>query len=556
MNNIEKYNNWIKNASDNTVKAQLNAMSGDEDAINDAFYRDLEFGTGGLRGVMGAGTNRMNIYVIRKATQGLSDYLKSGNKEKYAVAIGYDSRHFSREFACAAAEVFAANDITSFVYDRLVPTPCLSFAVREVGCDAGVMITASHNPSEYNGYKVYGADGCQITTEAADKILAEINKLDIFEDVKTMPFFEGSSKGLIRFIDPTLYSEFSNRILSLSKLYDAPCDFGIKIVYTPLNGAGLIPVTEVLSKAGFENVSIVEAQSAPDGDFPTCPYPNPEIPEAMELGISIAKDMEADVLMATDPDSDRCGIAIPSGGDFKLLNGNETGILLLNYVCERMKMTNTFPANPVFIKTIVTTPLAEKIAESFGIKTINVLTGFKFIGEQIGKLEAEGREADYVFGFEESCGYLSGTHVRDKDAVNASLLIAEMCGYYKALGISLAEKLECIYKEFGTSESALHSYSFPGESGFNRMKDLMDSVRAGLKKDGTFGKIKVQEYTDYINGIDGLPKSDVVSLKISPDESIIIRPSGTEPKLKAYITAKDKAGTDRLSKITDEFFKA
>ncbi len=556
MNNIEKYNIWLKNASDETVRAQLASMQGDADAINDAFYRDLEFGTGGLRGVMGAGTNRMNVYVIRKATQGLSDYLNSGNKEKYAVAIGYDSRHFSREFACATAEVFAANGITSFIYDRLVPTPCLSFAVREIGCDAGVMITASHNPSEYNGYKVYGADGCQITTEAADKILSEINKLDIFDDVKVMPFFEGTTNGLIRFIDPTLYSEFSNRILSLSKLYDAPCDYGIKIVYTPLNGAGLIPVTDVLSKAGFDNVSIVEAQSAPDGDFPTCPYPNPEIPEAMELGIRAAKELEADVLMATDPDSDRCGIAVPCGEDYKLLNGNETGILLLNYVCERMKAADAFPENPVFIKTIVTTPLAERIAESFGIKTINVLTGFKFIGEQIGLLEKEGREADFVFGFEESCGYLSGTHVRDKDAVNASLLIAEMCGYYKARGISLFEKLLSIYKEYGTSKSVLHSYSFPGESGFNRMKALMDSVREGLKTDGSFGGIKVLEFKDYIDGIDGLPKSDVVSLKISPDESIIIRPSGTEPKLKAYITARDDSGTKSLSKISDGFFKA
>ncbi|MGI6053141.1 MAG: phospho-sugar mutase [Bilifractor sp.] len=532
-----EYNRWLECANDDPdVQQELKSMADAADQIEDAFYRDLAFGTGGLRGVIGAGTNRMNIYTVGKATQGLSDYIiKKYPAESRSVAISYDSRIKSDLFAKVTAGVLAANGIRVWIWPQLMPTPCLSFAARELKCSAGVMITASHNPSKYNGYKVYGDDGCQITTEAASTILAEIEKLDIFKDVKSISFEDGVNNDLIKYIPDSVYTDFTEAVKSQTMLTDKDqIDKNVAIVYSPLNGTGLKPVTRALSESGFTNITVVKEQEQPDGNFPTCPYPNPEIRAAMELGMKYATEKDADLLLATDPDCDRVGIAVKNkDGEFQLLSGNETGMLLLDYICSRRLANGTMPEDPVMVKTIVTIDMAERIAAHYGVRTINVLTGFKFIGEQIGFLEKKGRANSYIFGFEESYGVLSGTYVRDKDAVDGAFLICEMFAYYKTQGISLLDKLDELYKTYGYCLNTLHSYEFDGQAGFEKMQKIMKSFRQGITEIG--GK-KVRKCLDYSAGINGLPKSDVLKFLLEDDCSVVVRPSGTEPKLKTYIS--------------------
>ena len=525
----KEYERWLMNAADEDIKTELESMN--EKAKEDAFYRDLAFGTGGLRGVIGAGTNRMNVYVVAKASQGLSHYLL----ERYtnpSVVIGYDSRIKSDLFARTAAGVFAANGITVRFWPQLTPVPTVSYAVRKLGASAGVMITASHNPSKYNGYKVYGDDGCQITTEAAASIFSFISALDIFTGVKSMDFEDGLEAGKIQYIEDEVLTDFIEAVKKESVLYGDEVDKNVAIVYSPLNGTGLIPVTRALSESGYTNITVVEEQRLPDGNFPTCKKPNPEEKEAMVLGLEYCRKTGADLLIATDPDCDRVGIAVKDGEDYKLLSANETGILLLDYICSQRLKHEKMPDHPVFCKTIVTTDLAEKIADHYGVETINTLTGFKFIGEVIGRLEEQGREQDYICGIEESYGYLTGTYVRDKDAVNAAFMICEMFAFYKTRGISLLEKLDEIYEQFGYCLNTLHSYRFPGSSGMKMMSEIMSEFHKGLDE---IGGSKVVRTEDYSKGLNGLPKSDVLKF-YTEFGSVVVRPSGTEPKLKTYIT--------------------
>lgn len=539
MNYKKEYKRWLEKASDEDVAKELREM--DDTQAEDAFYRNLVFGTGGLRGTIGAGTNRMNVYTVAKASQGLSDYLVK-NYENPSVAIGYDSRIKSDLFAKVSAGVFAANGIQVHIWPQLMPVPTVSFATRYLGTSAGVMVTASHNPSKYNGYKVYGADGCQITTEAAGEILDEIEKLDIFEDVKLGDFEESVENGFIRYISEDVYTDFVEAVKQQSVLGEAQADKNVGIVYSPLNGAGLQPVIRTLKESGFTNITIVKEQEQPDGNFPTCPYPNPEIKEAMALGIEYAKKCSADILLATDPDCDRVGIAVKNrAGEYVLLSGNETGILLLDYVCARRVAMDTMPANPVMVKTIVTMDLGERIAAHYGVKTINVLTGFKFIGEQIGLLEKAGRSDRYIFGFEESYGYLTGPYVRDKDGVDAAFMICEMFAYYAAKGISLLDKLNELYAEYGYCLNTLHSYEFEGAAGFRKMQDIMAKLHEGVTM---IGSKRVQKILDYSKGLDGLPKSDVLKYLLEDNCSVVVRPSGTEPKLKIYISVSAESRED------------
>lgn len=534
------YEKWVAEAAnspfaDPDVVQELAAMQGKADQIQDAFYRDLAFGTGGLRGVIGAGTNRMNVYTVAKASQGLANYVKKQFPEgQRRIAVSYDSRIKSDLFSKVAAGVFAANGIRVSIYPQLMPTPCLSFAVRQLGCAAGVMVTASHNPSKYNGYKVYGADGCQITTKAAGEILAEIEALDLFADVQTMDFQAGLDAGLIAYIPEEVYTAFVEAVKKQSVLGTAEIKKDIAIVYSPLNGTGLRPVLRTLRESGYSNITVVKEQEQPDGNFPTCPYPNPEIKEAMALGMEYAKKHNADLLLATDPDCDRVGIAVKNqNGEYVLLSGNETGVLLLDYLCSRRLENGTMPKDPVLVKTIVTTDMGEQIADHYGVKTVNVLTGFKFIGEQIGLLEQQGKADSYLFGFEESYGYLSGCYVRDKDAVNGAFLICEMFCYYASQGISLLEKLEELYQIYGYRLNTLHSYEFDGAAGFEKMQNIMKAFRSGISG---FGGKSVVKTLDYLPGLDGLPKSDVLKFLLEDNGSVVVRPSGTEPKLKTYIS--------------------
>ena len=551
---LEQYQSWVKNAlADTDVIDELNSIANDETKIEDAFYRDLAFGTGGLRGVIGAGTNRMNVYTVAKASQGLADYvIKHFAPEQRKIAVSYDSRIKSDLFAQTASGVFAANGIKVYIYSQLMPTPCLSFAVRELRCAAGIMVTASHNPSKYNGYKVYGSDGCQITTEAADEILSEIQKLDIFEDVKTLSFEKGIESGLIEYISEDVYTAFVEAVKNQS-LADDNINKNVAIVYSPLNGTGLKPVLRTLKESGYTNITVVKEQENPDGNFPTCPYPNPEMKEAMSLGVEYAKNHNADLLLATDPDCDRVGIAVKnSEGEYVLISGNEVGLLLLDYICSRRIALGTMPNEPVFVKTVVTIDMAERVAAKYGLRTINVLTGFKFIGEQIGFLEEQGKADSYVFGFEESYGYLSGSYVRDKDAVDGAFLICEMFAYYATKGISLLDKLNALFDEFGYCLNTLHSYEFEGSAGFTKMQSIMEKFHEGL---GVIGGKKVRDVLDYSKGLDGLPKSDVLKFLLEDNCSVVVRPSGTEPKLKTYISvsAATRADAEILeNKIVDE----
>ncbi len=538
MDYRKEYERWLQKVSDSELLDELKSMT--DEKIEDAFYRHLAFGTGGLRGTLGAGTNRMNTFVVARASLGLAHYIGRGG----SVVIGYDSRLKSDVFARTAACVFAACGVKVHIWPELLPVPTVSYAVRKLGASAGVMITASHNPAQYNGYKVYGPDGCQITTEAAAAILAEINKLDLFRDVRLISFEKGLSDGSISYIDESVLTAFLGEIKNQSVLYGDEIDRNVAIVYTPLNGTGLKPVTRALSEAGFGNITVVEEQRDPDGHFPTCPYPNPEIREAMELGLQTCERVNADLLLATDPDCDRCGIAVrASDGSYQLLSGNEVGLLLLDYICAQRIKHGTMPAHPTFVKTIVTMDLAEKIADHYGVKTVNVLTGFKFIGEVIGRMEDE---RDYICGFEESYGYLTGSYVRDKDGVNAAFMIAEMFAFYKTRGVSLLEKLSELYAQYGYCLNTLHSHTFPGSAGMQKMGEIMADFRRGVER---VGGVKVTRTEDYSEGLNGLPKSDVLKFYLDTG-SVVVRPSGTEPKLKTYIsvTAENRAQAEEIEK--------
>ena len=525
----KEYERWLANATaDADVATELKTL--DDAKIEDAFYRDLAFGTGGLRGVIGAGTNRMNIYTVAKASQGLADYLKKNFAEP-SVVIGYDSRIKSDVFAKVAAGVFAANGVKVNIWPVLMPVPTVSFATRYLHTSAGVMVTASHNPSKYNGYKVYGADGCQITTEAAAEILAEIEKLDIFADVKHSDFEAGLANGSIKYIPDEVYTAFVNEVKNQSVLFGEEVNKNVAIVYSPLNGTGLKPVTRTLKEMGYTNITVVKEQEQPDGNFPTCPYPNPEIKEAMALGMEYAKKCNADLLLATDPDCDRVGIAVKNkAGEYELLTGNQTGILLLDYICSQRVKHGKMPVDPVMVKTIVTMD----------------------IGEQIGKLKKQGKADSYVFGFEESYGYLTGSYVRDKDGVDCAYMICEMFSYYATKGISLLDKLDELYKTYGYCLNTLHSYEFDGSAGFAKMQSIMQAFRGEIKE---FGGKKVVKLLDYAPGLDGLPKSDVLKFLLEDNCSIVVRPSGTEPKLKTYISVSAE-NKDAAEKVETEICKS
>ena len=557
MSYLSIYEEWCNKATEDAdVVAELKEIQGDEGRIEDAFYRNLAFGTGGLRGVIGAGTNRMNIHTVAKASQGLANYvIKRFAANDRKIAVSYDSRIKADLFAKTAASVFAANGIKVFIYSELMPTPCLSYAVRALECAAGIMVTASHNPSKYNGYKVYGPDGCQITTEAAAEILEEIEKVDAFEDVRKIDFESALQNGDVVYIADNVYTDFTNEVLGQSLVGAEEINKDVAIVYSPLNGTGLKPVTRALKEAGYTNITLVEEQKNPDGNFPTCPYPNPEIKEAMALGMEYAKKNNADLLLATDPDCDRVGIAVKnSDGEYVLLTGNQTGCLLLDYVCSMRMKNGTMPQDAEVVKTIVTTDLGEQIASSYGVRTVNVLTGFKFIGEEIGRLEMQGKADSYIFGFEESYGYLSGSYVRDKDAVDGAFLICEMFAYYKTRGISLLDKLEELYEKFGYCLNTLHSYEFEGSAGLEKMQNIMSSMREDMPE---IGGIKVVKVNDYLKGIDGLPKSDVIKFYLEGNGSVVVRPSGTEPKMKVYvsISAKNEAEANDSEKKVVSFME-
>ena len=540
-----EYLRWCSSVNeDDDLISELASMKGDTKKIEDAFYRDLEFGTGGLRGVIGAGTNRMNIYMVRKASQGLANYVNKKFKDHPSIAISYDSRIKSTLFAKTTAEVFAENGIEVHIYKELMPTPCLSYAVRELHCSAGIMVTASHNPSKYNGYKVYGEDGCQITTVAAEEILNEINALDVFNDVKHGDYESFLKNGMIKIIDDEIYTRFINRVKEESVLFGDHIDKSVKIIYSPLHGTGLKPVTRILEESGYTDVIVVKEQEEPDGNFTTCPYPNPEIKEAMAFGIEYAEKYNADLLIATDPDCDRVGIAVKGDNGHVLLTGNQVGVLLLDYICSQRIKHLRMPMEPTIVKTIVTTDMAFKIADYYRVKVINVLTGFKFIGEQILYLERQGRESSYIFGFEESYGYLSGGYVRDKDAVDGVFLIVEMFAYYKTRGISLLEKLNELYYRFDYYSDYLNSYEFEGSKGFKKMQSIMTKLR----KVKAFGDYKVTWVNDYEKGINGLPKSNVLQMYLTDDIAVVIRPSGTEPKLKIYTSIKSGSLEDNNRK--------
>ena len=541
----KEYERWLANATmDADVAAELKMLN--DTKIEDAFYRDLAFGTGGLRGVIGAGTNRMNVYTVAKASQGLADYLKKNFAEP-SVAIGYDSRIKSDVFAKVAAGVFAANGVKVNIWPVLMPVPTVSFATRYLHTSAGVMVTASHNPSKYNGYKVYGADGCQITTEAAAEILAEIEKLDIFADVKNSDFEAGIANGSIQYIPDEVYTVFVEQVKSQSVLFGEEVNKDVAIVYSPLNGTGLKPVTRTLKEMGYTNITVVKEQEQPDGNFPTCPFPNPEIKQAFECALKLAESVKPDLLLATDPDCDRVGIAVNNGkGDFQLMTGNEVGAMLLNYLLSQKKAQGTLSESSIAVKSFVSTDLAEVIAKKYNCTFKNLLTGFKYIGELITELEKQGKASDFVMGFEESYGYLAGTHARDKDAVVASMLICEMAAYYKSQGKTLIDVMNGLYDEFGYYCNTVQSYTFEGAAGMEKMAAIMDGLRDN--KPSSFAGYEVTKIDDYKTSKSTivktgeeseitLPKSNVLAYTLTNGNKVIVRPSGTEPKIKAYITA-------------------
>ncbi len=549
---------WRQRATeDPDLSSELAGISGQEEEIRDRFYRDLAFGTGGLRGVIGAGTNRMNIYTVRRATQGLARYLNARGGGA-AVAISFDSRIKSRLFAVEAAKALAANGIRAYLFDRLQPTPVLSFAVRELKAQAGIMVTASHNPAKYNGYKCYGPDGCQMTDRDAGEVTACIEALDMFADVKTMPEEAAREAGLLCRVPDDLLEKYTACVMAQRVHPEACAQAGLSVIYTPLNGTGNIPVRTVLARTGVSRLTVVPEQEMPNGEFPTAPYPNPEIRQAFERALALAESEPADLLLATDPDCDRVGIAVPNGEDYTLMTGNEVGCLLLDYLLRERRTAGTLPERPLAVKTIVTSGLASAIAKSYGCEMIEVLTGFKYIGEQIGLLEQKGEASRYVFGFEESYGYLAGSYVRDKDAVVASMLICEMTAFYKLQGKSLPDVLSELYATYGVYRHRLLNKAFEGEEGMIAMNAIMRRLRE--HRPAQIGGRAVVTFSDYLAGeaLDAasgektaihLPASDVLSFGLKGNAGLIIRPSGTEPKIKVYVTAtgEDEAEADRAA---------
>ena len=562
MDYTDNYELWLEALNDEnipydetelkSIRLELMKMTQDEALKEDAFYRELDFGTAGLRGILGAGTNRMNSFTVAKATQGLANYvLNNYEGERRSVAISYDSRNGSENFARVAARVLAASGVKAHIYKELMPTPCLSFAVRELKCAAGIMVTASHNPPEYNGYKVYNEEGCQITSKAASDIVEEIKKVDIFKGVNVVTFEKGISDRLISYISDSVYDKFIEHVLSQSHLFGEKIDKNVSIVYSPLNGTGLKPVVRALTESGYDNIFVVPEQEKPDGNFPTCHFPNPENRDTMELGIKYAKERGADILIATDPDADRCGIAIKSkNGDYALLSGNEIGIMLIDYLCARRQAAGKMPKNPIVVKSIVTSEMVDEVAASYGVKTVTVLTGFKYIGEVLASLEREGREDDYILGFEESYGYLSAGYVRDKDAVDAAFLIAEMFAYYKTKGISIEDRLTALYEKFGYRVNPVKSYQYEGSAGLKKMGEIMENLRRGVT---AFGDYKVISSLDYEKGVGDLPKANVLQYKLDDRASVIIRPSGTEPKIKVYVSTVGTSREDAEAKAEKLF---
>ena len=537
---LDDYKRWsAAELEDPALSRELEEISGNDEQIRDRFAVALKFGTAGLRGVLGAGTNRMNIYVVRQATQGLANWVKTQSGSQL-VAISYDSRINSDVFARTAACVLAANGIHVRIYDALMPVPALSFATRYYKANAGIMITASHNPAKYNGYKAYGPDGCQMTDDAAAIVYAEIQKTDVLTGAKLISFEEGLSSGLIQYVGEDCKEALYDAIKARSVRPGLCKTAGLKLVYSPLNGSGLVPVTRVLHDIGIDDITIVPEQQYPDGNFPTCPYPNPEIFEALRLGLELAEKSGADLMLATDPDADRVGIAIRCpDGSYELVSGNEVGVLLLDYICQGRIEKGTMPKNPVAVKSIVSTPLADAVAKSYGVEMRNVLTGFKWIGDQIAQLEAAGQVDRFIFGFEESYGYLAGPYVRDKDAIIGSMLICEMAAYYRSIGSSIKERLEAIYAKFGRYLNKVDSYEFPGLSGMEKMSGIMDSLRKNPPAE--IGGYNVVSVTDYQNSEKtGLPKANVLIYALEGGATVVVRPSGTEPKIKTYFTTLGK----------------
>ena len=537
---LDEYKRWSQaQLEDPALTKELAQIAGDDDQIKERFAVALKFGTAGLRGVLGAGTNRMNIYVVRQATQGLANWVKTqgGNQ---LVAISYDSRINSDVFAKEAAKVLAANGIKVRIYDALMPVPALSFATRYYGANAGIMITASHNPAKYNGYKAYGPDGCQMTDDAAAVVYAEIQKTDVLAGAKLVSFEEGLASGMIQYVEDACKEALYDAIKARSVRPGLCKTAGLKLVYSPLNGSGLVPVTRVLHDIGISDITIVPEQQYPDGNFPTCPYPNPEIFEALRLGLELAKKSGADLMLATDPDADRVGIAIKCpDGSYELVSGNEVGVLLLDYICQGRIENGTMPKNPVAVKSIVSTPLADAVAKSYGVEMRNVLTGFKWIGDQIARLEKAGEVDRFIFGFEESYGYLAGPYVRDKDAIIGSMLICEMAAYYRSIGSSIKERLEAIYAKFGRYLNKVDSFEFPGLSGMDKMAAIMDSLRKNPPAE--IGGYKVTKVTDYEKSEEtGLPAANVLIYALDGGATVVVRPSGTEPKIKTYFTTLGK----------------
>ncbi len=541
---MAEFERWLSQQLDDPdLTEELQSIQGKPEEINDRFYRNLEFGTAGLRGVIGAGTNRMNVYTVRKATQGLANYLNKYVGSGASVAIAYDSRIKSTKFAQESAAVLAANGVTAHLYPELMPTPALSFAVRFLHCDAGICVTASHNPAKYNGYKVYGSDGCQITSEMANRVSEEINALDIFADIRTMDFEQGVKDGKIVYIPDTAVDAFLDAVQAESVMDDMSGD--LKVVYTPLNGTGRRCVLAILDRIGVKDVTVVPEQEFPDGNFPTCPFPNPEIREALQKGIELCQKVKPDLLLATDPDCDRCGIAVEQDGEYVLLSGNEVGVLLLDFIARKRIENGTMPKNPVAVSTIVSTDMTKSVAKEYGIELRSVLTGFKYIGDQIAMLEAAGERDRYILGFEESYGYLSGGYVRDKDAVNASMLICEMALDYKRKGMTLVDAINALYEKHGYYINSVLNFGFEGEDGMKKMASIMDHLRQNPPT--VIANLTVVGHSDYqeskcveggaVTEID-LPKSNVLEYRLENGAKIIVRPSGTEPKIKVYLSAK------------------
>lgn len=563
----ELYKLWCEKAVDDAdLIPELKSIEGNDSEIEDRFAISLKFGTAGLRGVIGAGTNRMNIYTVRQATQGLADYVNQEFKNG-SVAIAYDSRIKSDIFAKEAAGVLAANGIKVYIYPELMPTPMLSFAVRELKCDSGIVITASHNPAKYNGYKVYGSDGCQMPPQAADIVLEKISHVDVLSGAKVIDFEEGINSGKIEYISQAVFDKYLEKVKEQSIHPEIVAESGLKVVYTPLNGTGNKPIRQILKNIGVKDVTVVPEQELPDGNFPTCPFPNPEIKEALQKGLELSYEVKPDLLLASDPDADRMGIAVPDGnGDFVLFSGNEVGALLLEYICHERTKLGTMPENPITVKTIVSTDIIAEIAEAYNVEMIEVLTGFKFIGEQIGMLEEKHEEDRYIFGFEESYGYLAGSYVRDKDAVVASMLVCEMTAFYRTRGISLIQARENLYKKYGNFVHTQKSFVCEGLSGMDRMAEIMLNLRQ--KPPLEIGGLKVLAIADYKSSVKKnltsneeeaitLPKSDVISFILENNAKVIIRPSGTEPKIKAYYTTTDKnrQKAEELEEIISADFK-